>query len=56
MMIDPDNKVRMIAWEVTRSCNLNCAHCRAAANGGPYAGEFSTKKCFDLIDDIAAVS
>ncbi len=51
-----DNKVRMIAWEVTRSCNLNCAHCRAAANGGPYAGELSTKKCFDLIDDIAAVS
>ena len=51
-----DNKVRMIAWEVTRSCNLNCAHCRAAANGGPYAGELSTKKCFELIDDITAIS
>jgi len=56
MTIDPDNKVRMIAWEVTRNCNLNCTHCRAAANGGPYAGELSTKKCFSLIDDIAAVS
>jgi MoaA/NifB/PqqE/SkfB family radical SAM enzyme len=22
---------RLIAWEVTRSCLLNCVHCRAAA-------------------------
>ena len=44
----------MIAWEVTRSCNLNCIHCRAAANSGPYAGELSTEKCFQLIDEIAA--
>ena len=22
---------RLIAWEVTRSCVLNCIHCRAAA-------------------------
>jgi heme b synthase len=51
-----DNKVRMIAWEVTRSCNLNCAHCRAAASCGPYSGELSTDKCFKLIDEIAAVS
>jgi MoaA/NifB/PqqE/SkfB family radical SAM enzyme len=50
------DKVRMIAWEVTRSCNLNCVHCRAAANCGPYPGELSTEKCFQLIDEIAAVS
>lgn len=49
------DKVRMIAWEVTRSCNLNCVHCRAAASCGPYPGELSTKKCFQLIDEIAAV-
>jgi heme b synthase len=47
------DKVRMIAWEVTRSCNLNCVHCRAAANCGPYPGELSTQKCFQLIDEIA---
>ncbi len=46
----------MIAWEVTRSCNLNCIHCRAAANRGPYEGELSTEKCFQLIDEIAAMS
>ena len=46
----------MIAWEVTRSCNLNCVHCRAAANCGPYAGELSTDKCLKLVDEITAVS
>jgi heme b synthase len=50
------NKLNMIAWEVTRSCNLNCVHCRAAANCGPYEGELSTEKCFHLIDEIAAFS
>lgn len=49
-------ELRMIAWEVTRSCNLNCVHCRAAANCGPYPGELSTDKSFKLIDEIAAVS
>jgi len=56
MPIAPDNKPRMIAWEVTRSCNLNCAHCRAASSLGPYPGELSTEKCLKLIDEIAAVS
>jgi heme b synthase len=51
-----DNKVRMIAWEVTRSCNLNCAHCRAAASCGPYSGELSTDKCLKIIDEIAAMA
>lgn len=56
MSIFLDNKVRMIAWEVTRSCNLNCVHCRAASSLGPYSGELSTEKCLKLIDEIAAVS
>ena len=46
----------MIAWEVTRSCNLNCVHCRAAANCGPYQGELSSQKCFQVLDEIAAMS
>ncbi|PKN10504.1 MAG: hypothetical protein CVU70_02760, partial [Deltaproteobacteria bacterium HGW-Deltaproteobacteria-5] len=50
------NQVRMIAWEVTRSCNLNCVHCRAASHLGPYPGELSTKQCFRLINDIASTS
>jgi AdoMet-dependent heme synthase len=51
-----ENKLNMIAWEVTRSCNLNCVHCRAAASCGPYPGELSTKECFQLVDEVAAMS
>jgi heme b synthase len=47
------SKLSMIAWEVTRSCNLNCVHCRAAASCGPYSGELKTDRCFQLIDEIA---
>lgn len=45
--------LRMVAWEVTRSCNLNCLHCRAAANCGPYENELLTVKCLQLLDEIA---
>ena len=48
--------LRMIAWEVTRSCNLNCVHCRAAAERGPYPGELSTEECLRLIDGIVSFS
>lgn len=47
---------RLVAWEVTRRCNLSCRHCRAAADKGPYPGELSTEKCFQIIDEIAAVA
>jgi len=46
----------MVAWEVTRSCNLDCVHCRAAAACGPYTGELDTAACLRLLDDIAAFS
>jgi len=46
---------RLVAWEVTRKCGLSCRHCRAAANKGPYPGELSTEKCFQVLDEIAAV-
>ena len=46
---------RLVAWEVTRNCNLNCVHCRAAASRGPYAGELSTEKCREILDQIAEV-
>jgi heme b synthase len=46
---------RVVAWEVTRSCNLSCAHCRASAAHGPYGGELSTAECLELVAQIAAV-
>lgn len=48
--------LRMIAWEVTRACNLKCVHCRAAAVDTPPPGEFSTKEAFQLLDQIAGFS
>ncbi len=50
------NDLRMIAWEITRRCNLSCIHCRASAEKGPYPGELSTSECLVLLDDIASFS
>ncbi len=47
--------LRLVAWEITRNCNLNCVHCRAAATMGPYQGELDTAACFKLLDEIAEV-
>jgi AdoMet-dependent heme synthase len=46
---------RLVAWEVTRSCNLNCVHCRAASERGPYEGELDTSKCLDILGEIREV-
>jgi len=49
------NGLRLVAWEMTRSCNLNCVHCRAAAERGPYPGELDTEKCLEILGQIAQV-
>ncbi len=46
---------RLVAWEITRSCNLSCVHCRAAAEYGPYEGELNTEKALNLLDEISEV-
>jgi heme b synthase len=51
----PDT-LRMVAWEVTRSCNLACVHCRASSLRGPYPGELTTDEGKKLLEDIAACS
>jgi MoaA/NifB/PqqE/SkfB family radical SAM enzyme len=51
----PDT-LRMVAWEVTRRCNLACVHCRASSLCGPYRGELTTDEGKRLLDDIAAFS
>lgn len=47
--------LRLLAWETTRSCNLDCAHCRAAAWKGPYEGELTTAEGRALLEDIATL-
>ncbi|WP_297056704.1 heme b synthase [Thermosulfurimonas sp.] len=47
---------RLVAWELTRSCNLDCVHCRAAASRGPYEGELTTEECLRILGEIAEVA
>ena len=47
---------RLIAWEITRSCEFNCVHCRAAARYGPYPNELSTAEILQTLDNIAQFS
>jgi len=48
--------LRLVAWETTRHCNLDCVHCRAAAGKGPWAGELSTAEGVRLLEEIAEVA
>lgn len=48
--------LRMVAWELTRNCNLACIHCRASASSGFYEGELSTVECRRIVDDICSFS
>ena len=45
----------MVAWEITKGCNLFCAHCRASSTDLDYEDELSTEECLLLIDDISSV-
>jgi len=53
LIIEP--KLRLVAWEITRRCNLACAHCRASSVDAEYSDELSTEECFRLVDQIAGV-
>lgn len=48
-------RLQLVAWEITKNCNLFCAHCRASADNSQYSGELSTDECFHLIDEILEV-
>jgi AdoMet-dependent heme synthase len=45
--------LRLVAWEITRRCNLFCAHCRASSKDEQYEDELSLLECYQLIDQIA---
>lgn len=44
---------RVVAWEVTRACDLACRHCRADARPGRDADELSTAEGKALLDRLA---
>ena len=47
------HQVRMIAWEVTRRCNLSCSHCRASADNEPPKDELSFDECRDFLTGLS---
>ena len=48
-------KLQVVAWEITQSCNLHCAHCRASSESGQYKNELTTDEIRRLIDEIREV-
>ncbi|MEW6186328.1 MAG: heme b synthase [Thermodesulfobacteriota bacterium] len=48
-------ELRLVAWEVTRRCNLSCLHCRASSELGPYPDELNTKEGRTLLEQIRQV-
>jgi heme b synthase len=48
-------ELRLLAWEVTRACNLACKHCRAEANPHPSPDELSTQEAKEFISSIPQV-
>ena len=46
---------RLVAWELTRRCNLRCRHCRASAGDAACEGELSLPEGRRLVDAIAGL-
>jgi len=54
MLFDAAQAPRLVAWEVTRACDLACLHCRAVAQPHADPRQLSTDEAFRLVDEIAA--
>jgi radical SAM protein with 4Fe4S-binding SPASM domain len=48
-----EDKKPVIAWNVTRRCNLHCAHCYTDSFDRQYEGELTTAEAKAVIDDLA---
>lgn len=48
------DKKPVVVWNMTRRCNLKCAHCYAQAKGMSGRDEMSTEQGKELISDLAA--
>lgn len=47
----------VVAWNLTRRCNLECSHCYISAGAWHRGeGELSTAECFRILDDLLAVN
>ncbi|MEW6246913.1 MAG: radical SAM protein [Nitrospirota bacterium] len=46
---------RLVYWELTKRCNLRCAHCRAVPEAEADPSELTTAEGFRLIDELALI-
>ncbi|MCH7991302.1 MAG: radical SAM protein [Gemmatimonadetes bacterium] len=47
----------VVAWNLTRRCNLECSHCYISAGAWHGTeGELSTAECFRILDDLLEVN
>lgn len=51
--VDYSQRPMLVFWETTRSCELACQHCRAAATPDPLPGQLDTAAGLALIDQVA---
>lgn len=55
--MDNSSVPHVVAWNLTRRCNLACAHCYIAAGPTESAiGELPTTDCLRIVDEILAVN
>jgi len=47
---------RLVFWETTAACNLNCIHCRASAVNGPSPDDLDTGEALELVEAISEVA
>jgi MoaA/NifB/PqqE/SkfB family radical SAM enzyme len=52
---DVEAQLRVLAWELTRRCNLACAHCRALAQGEVSPDELSLSEIGKVLEQVAAL-
>jgi putative heme d1 biosynthesis radical SAM protein NirJ1 len=43
----------VVVWNMTKTCNLKCAHCYMESDAQTYAGEMTTREAKRFIDDLA---
>ena len=43
----------IVVWNLTRTCNLSCAHCYTDSKAKRYPGELTTAECKAVLDDLA---
>lgn len=43
----------VVAWNVTRTCNLRCMHCYSQSENKKYTGELTTEEALRVIDNLA---